>query len=48
MQVLTERLRTLIAVAGYGSREPVIAGVQGRGRPPVSERPSRRRPSSWR
>src|SRR5690242_9819762 len=35
MQVLTERLRTLIAGAGYGSREPVIAGVHGPGGPPV-------------
>lgn len=35
MQVLTERLRTLIAGAGYGQWEPVIAGVLGRGRPPV-------------
>lgn len=35
MQVLTERLRTLIAGAGYGSREPVIAGVDGQGRLPV-------------
>jgi CubicO group peptidase (beta-lactamase class C family) len=35
MQVLTERLRTLIAGAGYGSREPVIAGVHGQGRLPV-------------
>jgi CubicO group peptidase (beta-lactamase class C family) len=35
MHVLTERLRALIAGAGYGSREPVIAGVHGQGRPPV-------------
>ena len=35
MQVLTERLRALIPGAGYGSLEPVIAGVHGPGRPPV-------------
>jgi CubicO group peptidase (beta-lactamase class C family) len=35
MQVLTERLAALIARAGYGGREPVIAGVDGQGRPPV-------------
>lgn len=35
MQGLTERLSALIAGAGYGGREPVIAGVHGRGRPPV-------------
>jgi CubicO group peptidase (beta-lactamase class C family) len=35
MRVLTERLTALIAGAGYGSREPVIAGVHGQGSPPV-------------
>lgn len=35
MRALTDRLATLIAAAGYGGREPVIAGVQGQGRPPV-------------
>ena len=35
MQVLAERLRTLIAGAGYGSGEPVIAGVHGTGRLPA-------------
>lgn len=31
---MTERLKGLIAAAGYGSREPVIAGVQGQDGPP--------------
>jgi CubicO group peptidase (beta-lactamase class C family) len=35
MQVPTRRLAALTAEAGYGSREPVIAGVHGQGRPPV-------------
>jgi CubicO group peptidase (beta-lactamase class C family) len=35
MQVLAERLAALIAGAGYGSREPVIAGVHGQGCPPM-------------
>lgn len=35
MPALAERLRALIAGAGYGSREPVIAGVHGHDRPPV-------------
>jgi CubicO group peptidase (beta-lactamase class C family) len=35
MQALADRLAVLIAGAGYGSREPVIAGVHGQGWPPV-------------
>lgn len=35
MQVLTRRLAALIARARYGSQEPVIAGMHGRGGPPV-------------
>jgi CubicO group peptidase (beta-lactamase class C family) len=35
MRVQAERLRSLIARAGYGSREPVIAGVHGPGLPPA-------------
>jgi CubicO group peptidase (beta-lactamase class C family) len=35
MHALAARLAALIAEAGYGSREPVIAGVHGRGCPPV-------------
>jgi CubicO group peptidase (beta-lactamase class C family) len=35
MQVLPQRLAALIAGAGYGGGEPVIAGVHGQGRPPA-------------
>lgn len=35
MHALADRLAALIAGAGYGSREPVIAGVHGQGCPPV-------------
>jgi CubicO group peptidase (beta-lactamase class C family) len=35
MRALADRLAALIAEAGYGSREPVIAGVHGQGCPPV-------------
>jgi CubicO group peptidase (beta-lactamase class C family) len=35
MQALTEQLKALIARAGYGSEDPVIAGIHGQGRSPV-------------